>query len=188
MKPKQAIKILERQRDRISDPKFPNDETWVFQTTEHIKDFFGESSSQFAFISQFSFSVIGHPSTSDEKWRYELDSKKRKAERFIDTCIETINDKGLYKPPKQNFLAGLGDTWLVIIFGTVVPALFFGGVWIGEYRSDIKNIELRRHLQSARDSLSNMTTTIMKNSVKDSGSIATDENKSEKDILTNDDN
>jgi hypothetical protein len=176
MKPQKAIEILKRQRDKINDPKHPNNDTWKVQTASHIKDFFGESSDEYAHISQFSFSVLGHAGMSSDQWKMELNMNKRRISQFLDSCIETINDKGLYKPHKGNFLASLSDTWLSVIFVTVIPSLFLAGIWVGEYRSDVKNIELRQELKSVRDSL--LSSTTEKEASKETAGFASYENDS----------
>lgn len=151
MTPKQAIDILNRQRDRAEKQTHPHNDTWVVQTTEHIKDFFGENSMQYSYIKDFRFFAVPTNGLTEKQIKPGLENNKKSAVYFLNACIETINDKGLYKPPKKNFLASLSDTWLSVIFVTVIPSLFFVGIWVGEYRSDVKNIELRQELKEIRD-------------------------------------
>jgi dipeptidyl aminopeptidase/acylaminoacyl peptidase len=54
---KKAIDILQKQKAKIDDQNHPNDENWVFQTASYIKDFFGDKSTEYSFIVQFSFYV-----------------------------------------------------------------------------------------------------------------------------------
>ena len=53
---KKGIQILKKQKTKLNN--FDNfDQNWVFQTASYVKDFFGETSTEFSFISQFHFHV-----------------------------------------------------------------------------------------------------------------------------------
>ncbi|MFL5762947.1 MAG: hypothetical protein ACJ77K_03325 [Bacteroidia bacterium] len=95
MNKKKAIEILKKQKEKL-----PKDDTWVFQTASYIKDFFGEDSVEFNFISQFTFTVVAHSGTTDDVMRHEVFSRRDKALRYLDNCIEIIETKGLHK--KEN--------------------------------------------------------------------------------------
>lgn len=153
MTTEKAIEILIRQRDKVVDKDHYNDETWVFHTASHIKDFFGEDSTEYSFISQFKFTVIGNSAMSNEQWRSDLDHQQDKALKFIDNCIQTIKDKGLYRPPRQNFLQRLNDTWLTTILVLVLSGIGTVTFLIGQYTAGLENIELERDLKQAKDSL-----------------------------------
>lgn len=149
MTTKQAIEILKRQRAKLDQP---NDETWIFQTASFIKDFFGEKSVEFDMISNFNFDkyIIS-------MWLLDPNHQNvlkiiNTAKNILDSCIETLQVKGLYKP--TNFLTTLSDTALWTIIPFVVIAVFSGGLLVGQYFSDIKNIELRQQLQKCNDNSS----------------------------------
>jgi hypothetical protein len=150
---KNAIKILIRQKDKLADYTIYKDETWTFQTASFIKDFFGEQSPEFSFISQFKFTVFGHTGMTNEMWRNELDLKQNKALKFIEDCIETIQHKGLYKTPKINFLQNLGSNAVWAIISISVPGLLTIGFIFGQFISDTKNFELKQHVKQLQDSL-----------------------------------
>lgn len=154
MTDKQAIDILTRQRDKLTDQTIYKDENWTFQTASYIKDFFGEQSPEYSFIGQFTFTVLGHTGMTNEMWRDELNSKKRKAINFIDNCIETIQHKGLYKPPKTNFLQNISSNALWTIISISVPGLLTIGYLFGQFITDTKNYDLRLQVKQLQDSLS----------------------------------
>lgn len=97
MTKRKAIQILNKQKDKLLDESIYKDENWVFQTASYVKDFLGEDSPEYNLISRFHFGILTNGSLSNEEIHNELDSKKQKAEVFIDNCIETIKNKGLYK-------------------------------------------------------------------------------------------
>lgn len=101
MNKKKAIEILIQQKNKLEKSSFYQDETWVFHTASYIKDFFGESSTEFTFISQFRFTVISTNKTPEPDILYALDQKKQKALKFLDNCVDTIKNKGLYKPESK---------------------------------------------------------------------------------------
>ena len=70
MKKKEAIKILQRQLSKIDNRV--SDDAWIFQTAEYIRQFFGEQSTQYSFISQFQFTVKHYGDMSDDDIRYYL--------------------------------------------------------------------------------------------------------------------
>jgi len=119
---KKAIDILKSQKEKLED--FDNkNQNWVFQTASYIKDFFGENSTEFSFISQFHFHVVSSNWDSPEDVRRWLAEKPIEAKPFLDNCVETLQHKGLFKQPKQNFLNRLSDTALWTIISIAIPGL-----------------------------------------------------------------
>jgi len=68
MRLKKAIEILKGQKDKLQSFENQN-QNWVFQTASYIKDFFGENSTEFSFISQFRFEVVSSNWDSSEDIR-----------------------------------------------------------------------------------------------------------------------
>lgn len=151
MTKEKAIQILTRQRDKLDDPKVPNDDAWIFQTADYIRQFFGDNSQQFSYISQFKFGVWYKTSDSSDVIKARLDQNLREVKQFLDNCIEAINDTGLYKPPTTNFLNKLSDTALWTIIPFVVTVTFSAGLLVGKYFSDTQNIELKQELKKCQD-------------------------------------
>jgi hypothetical protein len=150
---KKAIDILKGQRAKLDDFNNKN-QNWVFQTASYIKDFFGETSTEFSFISQFYFHVVSSNWDSPDDVRRWLAEKPIEARTFLDNCIETLQHKGLFRQPKQNFLNRLSDTVLWTIISIAVPGLISIGLFFGNLYADKQNIELRQDNKSLRDSLS----------------------------------
>ena len=149
---KKAIFILKAQKDKLDN--FDNkNQNWVFQTASYIKDFFGENSTEFSFISQFHFHVVSSICDSPEDIRRWLAEKPVEAERFLDNCIETLQHKGLFKQPKQNFLYRLSDTALWTLIPLIGTGLLSIGFFFGNLYSDKQNIELRQDNKLLKDSL-----------------------------------
>jgi len=156
---KKAIDILKAQRAKLDN--FDNkNQNWVFQTASYIKDFFGENSTEFSFISQFHFHVVSSNWDSPDDVRRWLAEKPIEARRFLDNCVETLQHKGLHKQPKQNFLYRLSDTALWTIISIAVPGLISIGLFFGNMYSDRQNIELRQGNELLRDSLILLTPNI----------------------------
>lgn len=123
MNKKKAIEILTQQKTKLEKGSFHQDETWVFHTAFYIKDFFGENSTEFNFISQFSFTVISTNLTPDNDILYALGQKKQKALKFLDNCIETLQNKGLYKPDSKIMTWAKEPANLWKIFAFIVTTL-----------------------------------------------------------------
>ncbi|GAB2797018.1 hypothetical protein GCM10027275_47990 [Rhabdobacter roseus] len=154
---KKAIGILKTQKDKLDD--FGNENlNWVFQTASYIKDFFGEDSPEFSFISQFSFNVKASSWDRPEDVRRWLAEKPIVAKRFLDNCIETLEQKGLFKQPKQNFLNQLSETALWTLIPLIGTGLLSIGLFFGNLYSDKQNIELRQENKLLKDSLNTFRT------------------------------
>jgi len=151
---KKAIEILKKQRDKLDSPKSNNNQNWIFQTASYVKDFFGEDSTEFSFISQFHFHVVSTNYDRPDDIRRWLAEKPIEARRFLDNCIETLEHKGLFKQPKQNFLNRLSDTALWTLIPLIGTGLLSIGFFFGNLYSDKQNIELRQDNKLLKDSLS----------------------------------
>ena len=148
---KKAIDILQKQKAKIDDPQHINDDNWVFQTASYIKDFFGDKSTEYSFIAQFHFYVKSTNWDSDEDVRRWLSEKPKEAKKFLDNCIETLQNKGLINKP--NFLQRFSDNALWTSISIILPAIWGFGFLIGQYTSDVKNFDLRLENKSLKDSL-----------------------------------
>lgn len=160
---KQAIDILKTQKSKLVDKALYKDETWTAQTASYIKDFFGAKSSEYFFITQFSFIYFAPPGMTNEGILLMLQNKITIASRFIDNCIETIQHKGLYKPTKTSFIQNLSNNAIWAIFSISIPGLLTIGYLFGQFTSDTKNYELRQEVKQLKDSLSIIHSLIITN-------------------------
>ena len=154
MNNKKAIEILQNQKLKLDNPNILKDETWVSQTASYIKDFFGENSTEYSFISNFNFKIPFNQYDSKTFPLRIMTEKTLKCKKYLENCIETINDKGLYKKPKRNFLNTISDTalWTTISIG--IPGLLTIGGLFGNMFSDNQNVELRTENKMLKDSIS----------------------------------
>lgn len=163
MNKKNAIKILEVQKSKLENNSIYKDETWVFQTASYIKDFFGENSTEYSFISQFNFMVKVLNTTSNDETLRLLNEKKEKVATFIDNCIETIRNKGILKEEKVNFLNRLGNGPLVAIIVFIVPSLIGLGFYFGTEKINQDNIVLKEINKKTIASFDSLTSIIENN-------------------------
>ncbi|WP_458627082.1 hypothetical protein [Winogradskyella sp. PC D3.3] len=135
MRKKKAIKILEEQKQKILSSDHPNNQEWTFETASYIKDFFGFDSTEYAWIAQFKWHVktLSTDFVSDKEVKEMLDEKPKKVIQFLDNCKRTLNNKGIFKKPKSNFLSDKTNFELVgIIFGICV-FVFWIGYWTKKF-------------------------------------------------------
>ena len=125
---KQAIHNLTQQITKLDDFDYIKKETWQPQTAEYIKQYFGEESNQYKFITAFNFTAQGTNLSPDDQKKL----KAEKAKLFLQEAIEFLQNHGLYKKPKKNFLEGLNNAFLSGIILLGVNALFWGGWLIGD--------------------------------------------------------
>lgn len=135
MRKKKAIKILEEQKQKVLNPEYPNDQEWIFETASYIKDFFGFNSTEYTWIAQFKWHVeySNHDFISDEEIKQTLKEKPEKVIRFLDNCKRILENKGLFKEPKKNWVSEKSNFELLgIIFGICV-FVFWIGYWTKKF-------------------------------------------------------
>ncbi|HMK17831.1 MAG TPA: hypothetical protein VK492_06530 [Chitinophagaceae bacterium] len=147
MEKDKAVQVLNNQKAKLNSISTDNCTVWQTQTKSYIKSFFGESSPEYHYIDNFQFFYhVG------DNWRGEMNRNIPVASLFIDNCIETIDNNGLYKPPKPNWLTHVDNRWLVGIAAGLLAGIFFLGRFVGSTESDIKNIELRNEIKDLKKS------------------------------------
>ena len=156
MNSRKAIEILQKQKLKLDNPNFLKDENWVFQTASYIKDFFGENSTEYFFISKFQFSAYYSNLDSKQDAIGRLNAQTPKAKKYLENCIETISNKGLYKQPKTNFLNRISDTALWTIISISFTGLIYVGFFFGNLYSDKQNIEIKKENENLKDSISSI--------------------------------
>lgn len=92
--------------------------------------------------------------------RYESSNLSQRSSSLLEQCIESIEDNGLYKPPKSNFLMTLTNGELSTLISTVLIASI-GGAWFlgisyNQFRIDNlnqENVKLEVKLKKAESVL-----------------------------------
>ena len=159
MKIQTAIQILERQLSEIQAIQ-KGDRSWVLQTQEYIKSFFGEQSVLLSFFDKFNFLEHWSYNTEDDP---TLLKRKTQAAVYLTGCIQTLKDVGLYKKPRQNFLSSLSDTALWTMFGTILPLIIYLSFYFGKKEGDNKIEKLEIELQKSKDTISSIRITTFLN-------------------------
>ena len=70
---------------------------------------------------------------SDKEINEMLDEKPKKAVRFLDNCKRTLENKGLFKPEKKNWISDKGNDFLI---KTAIGLIIFGfgiGYWTKQF-------------------------------------------------------
>lgn len=107
--------------------------TWKFQTASYIKEFFGEESPEYSFISQFDVTFSRMPFETEEMMMGKYRGMANEANVFLSNCIETLKVKGVYKVPKKNLLQHFKpyQIWLI------VSSISVGAFWIGFWANSV---------------------------------------------------
>lgn len=150
-KEKKAINILRDQKDKLADINYTPNQVWITETQSYVKDFFGENSREFKFIDEFRFTYIDIPHNI-------FLANKEKAKEYLSNCIDRIKHYGLYKPPKQNFIARMDQKALIAWLTAIAAAIFF----LGKFTSDFQNSELKQTIKSQHDTIEIYKTRIEK--------------------------
>ena len=138
-----AIEILVRQKNKLSDIQGVADYTWLTQTSSYVGLFFSKESPQYKFISGYRFGIYA-----------EVKHSVPEFERFINNCIEYIEDNGIYKPDKTNFLFRLDYRW---VLGSLTAVLIFTATASYKIGQALYRSELHNENQKLRDSLNRFT-------------------------------
>lgn len=113
-----AIKVLETQKkklDSFHEKRF-YDLVWKTQTMQYIKQIFGENSEQFSYINRLKIHSQYSPDPS----------------RFLDSCIDSVTNVGVFKEHKKNILDGYSDLKLISIAISIFIAGFSAGIWLND--------------------------------------------------------
>jgi len=150
MKTKKAINILKNQIDKLMDLSLDdNNNSWVVQTSTYIELFFDKDSYQISYFKEKSGYLF------KESARKELNA-------FLNDCIEVISNKGLYKPPTENWFSKLPN-WAINLG---LPALCFISFSIGVLFTNNNNSELRKENSELKEKLLLISTDTITNQHK----------------------
>ncbi len=105
---------------------------WFNQTKSFIRDSLGDDSIEYQYFFRQYERIRGSKEeyyNTPDKVNY-LNDLVKEISQCINNCIETIELKGVHKPPKYNFLQGFTDAQLIggmftatlLIFGIGVAA------------------------------------------------------------------
>jgi len=156
MKLKKAIEILEKQKQKVLDPEYPNNDEWIVQTASYIKDFFGFDSTEYFRIANFKWSIKVINTTSKDDRKYFLKEKKENIVLFLDNCKQTLENKGLFKEPKSNLLSDKNNAELIGIIFTISSIIFGIGYYFGTEKTNNELIRTENKLIKLKDSLSSI--------------------------------
>jgi len=161
MKKQRAIGILKNQIDKLNKIKEGNTTIWTNSTNTYLERFFGDLSSQSNFF-KYSYWNTGNKINTNT-----FDEQKEKGVEFLKECIELIDNLGLYKPPKENFLSRLPNGWILPIIGSLMAGSYFVGGFFSEkvYLNNPIEVKKSSPIPSA-DSVSNKQDSINKQSKK----------------------
>jgi ABC-type sugar transport system permease subunit len=120
-----AIKAFENQKAQVSQITLHNYTSWLAHTSDLIQMYLGESSNFQGAINNLFGLPIFQPTQHEEIIRQRLPE----IERVMTNCIEFIKSHGVYKEPKPNFLASLGNELIWTIFTGSLLIAFGTGVW-----------------------------------------------------------
>jgi len=150
MKLKKAIEILEEQKQKILNPKYPNNQEWVVETTSYIKDFFGFDSVEYSRIAQFKFSVVTLNIETDENVDRLLNQKVKDIVLFLDNCKRTLEVKGLYKNQKANIVSDKTNFELISIIIAISITVFGIGYYFGTEKTNTELFRVQNELNEIK--------------------------------------
>lgn len=119
MNKKTAIKVLETQKNKLDSfhEKRFYDLVWKTQTMQYIKQIFGENSEQFSYINRLKIHSQYSPDPS----------------RFLDSCIDTVANVGVFKEPKKSILDGYSNLKIISIAISIFIAGFTTCFWLSDH-------------------------------------------------------
>jgi len=138
MRKSKSIKILNR---LIKENKNENS---LIKIRSYILEFFGENSPEYEHSKSLTYKfkeIVIKEHTGNIKTQYTesqrlsiIKSREKVINNFLENCIETINNKGLYKKHKNNLLSEFSDLKLIIMFITVIIFSIYLGIRLSEYK------------------------------------------------------
>lgn len=131
MKTKKAVNIIHNQIIKL-DNKENHNHNWILETRTYLKNIFGEDSPQEKSLHYFSFEY----SPND----IPLNEKIVNQKQFLNNCINTVKNIGVYKPKKENWFSELPN-WSINLG---LPALCFLAFSAGVLFTNNNNSDLRK--------------------------------------------
>ena len=152
MRKKKAIKILEEQRQKVLNPHYQNNQEWIFETASYIKNFFGVKSAEYAWISQFKWYVkSGNKAVvSTEEIHEILGKKSKKMVLFLNNCKLILENKGLYKIPKNNVLSNISNAAILGTLLTMASIIFGIGFYFGTKKTQKDPIRIENEMNKLK--------------------------------------
>lgn len=156
-KKKAAIKALQSQKEKLKNTDTYFNNIWVLKTSEILKKYFGEKSAFYLHSQNLRSQIM----TSNRKDFTEIKNMfKSSMEKFIDECVEYINEHGAYKEQSQNFLSKIKVGWFVGLVFTGGTIVFFAGKSCNELerKQDIRDMQnkieqIQVKMQNLKDSI-----------------------------------
>jgi hypothetical protein len=127
MKKEKAIALLRLQQEKLKTLNHKQKETWIIQTAAYVKQFFGEGSKEYDYISKYKFWSVVWSDTTDEQFQNSVDNQKPTLHTFAGNCIETIENFGLKKREWKHALITTDPKIFWAVFSAIVALAF----WLG---------------------------------------------------------
>lgn len=118
MKKEKAIEILNLRKEILLNITPSVKDDWLAVTQDYIGNFLGSHTKVYTAFGEITF-LISHRISP------ELQQKRRKdainsAIRIIDDAINYIENNGLYKADKPNWICRLSDRWVTFILSIIL--------------------------------------------------------------------
>lgn len=156
MTEKKAIEILKNQIKTFDNVSIYKDSVWVSKTASYIKSFFGFDSEEYKHIINFKFDIPYDKFESEISVTNKRKDKHIRMIQYLENCIELIQNKGLYKTPKTNFLNRISETAIWTIISVSFVGLLTIGSLFGNWYSNTQNVELKIYNKKLEDSISSI--------------------------------
>ena len=136
-KDKKAISIISAQIQKAESENFDkiyDSPTWKIHAKSLIELFLGPNSEQFKNLNRAFLSGDASYLSMSEKNEVRRDEINYDC-KILESAIEIIQIKGIYKKPKLNFLSTVSENWLIFIVSLIISAmagLFYIGYWYGQ--------------------------------------------------------
>lgn len=119
MTTRKAIKTLYRHAAEIND--LPSSPAWIVQTQTYMASFFGPDSPQVKEVQEWE-PPEGYGWMHEDFFRRNREKDRDAKQAFLASCIQALQDVGVYQPVKPNLFTGLSNGQIVA--GAIGVGLF----------------------------------------------------------------
>jgi len=152
-----AVSELFEQQTKLETINSLEFDVWIVKTTQIIKTFLGDDSEFYKRMKQFNFTK-----------KYDKNSNVKQdilvniaiAHGILVSCMEHIDNHGIYEKPSDNFLSKIKANWFVALVFTGGTIVFSAGWFFSNMnsRSDIKDLQnsikqMQSKINELRDSI-----------------------------------
>jgi hypothetical protein len=158
MRKKKAKEILENQINKLADSQKLFSQLWFVNTQSYLRDMLGDDSLEFRrmYNTYRPFDDLEWNPFKNKKepvTEEEIKIYRNELTNFLRDCQETIENKGIYKQQKGNFLSNVRSEVILGVLIFILPIIYYAGFEIASNKGDIQSNSMKTEIEDLKRSI-----------------------------------